>query len=79
MIRQNRKNIYAGKYEIIIEKHVRKEPDQLSDYTEILQPGDIIDVEDMVKGWLKLKSGGYVCWGHGRYARKIKTVSDNEK
>lgn len=60
-----------GKYKILVEKHRRVKPYQRSDYTEVFQPGDIIEVVDVLGAWLELKDGGYVCGGFGKYAEYI--------
>ena len=69
------KKNYAGIYKILFERYVRVEPNEQSECIRIVYPDDLVEAVDLVnKFWLKLKDDGYVCEGHGCYAKRIKKI-----
>ena len=60
------------KYKILTDIHVHAEPKKESEALSLLKKDDIVESINEINDWLLLKEGGYVCFGWGRYAVKIK-------
>ena len=57
-------------YEVIILKNIHELPDANSNIIGECKPGELITVDNNVKGWLHIVDGGYVFSGFGNFARE---------